>query len=68
MHSKSNNVEFIPYDNTNGIVDELFKSLLSRYQICLETSMGGSDFIFDSIYKCHKINFKPGGSNIDYAD
>ena len=31
--------------------------------------MRGSDFIFDSVqlmyYKCHKVNFRPGGSNID---
>ena len=45
------------------------KSLLSRYQIGIETLMRGSDFIFDSVqllyYKCHKINFKRGGSNTD---
>ena len=38
-------------------------------QIGLETSMRASDFIFDSVqllhYKCHKINFKRGGSYID---
>ena len=28
-----------PYDNTNKVVDELFKSLLSRYQIVLKASM-----------------------------
>ena len=61
MHSKSNNVEFMPYDNWNEIVNELFESLLSRYQIGLETSMRESDFLFNSVqvlyYKCHKINF-----------
>ena len=50
----------MPYDNANEVVDELFKSLLSRYQIVLETSMGVSNFIFDSIqllyYKCYNIN------------
>ena len=69
MHSKSDNIEFMPYDNVNEVINELFESLLSRYQIGLETSMRGSDFIFDSIqvlyYKCHKINFKRGGSYID---
>ena len=44
MHSKSDNTEFMPYDNANEVVNELFKSLLSRYQIGLETSMRGSDF------------------------
>ena len=69
MYSKSNNIEFMIHDNANEIVNELFESLLSRYQIGLEASMRGSDFIFDSVqllyYKCHKINFKRGGSYID---
>ena len=37
MHSKSNNTEFISYDNVNEVVDERFESLLLRYQIGLET-------------------------------
>ena len=65
MHSKSDNIEFIPYDNANKVVNELFDSLFSRYQIGLERSMRGSDFTFDSVqmlfYKCHKINFILGG-------
>ena len=72
MHSKSNNIEFVLFDNANEVVDELFKSLLSRYQICLETLVKGSDFIFNSVellyYKYHKINFKCGGSYIDSPD
>ena len=39
MHLKSDNIEFIPYDNANEIVNELLESFLSRYQIGLETSM-----------------------------
>ena len=50
------------YDDVND-VDELFESLLSRYQ---------TDFIFDFVqllyYKCHKIYFKRGESNIDSHD
>ena len=72
MHSKSDNIEFMPYDNSNEVVNELFETLLSRYQIGLETLMRGSDFIFDSVqllhYKCHKKNFKRGGSYIDSPD
>ena len=49
-------------DNANDVVDELFKSPISRNQIGLETSMRGSDFILNSVqllyYKCHKVNFK----------
>ena len=72
IHSKSDNIEFMSYDNVNEVVHKLFESLLSVYQIGLETSMRRSDFIFDSVqllyYKCHKINFKRGGSYIDSTD
>ena len=50
MHSNSDNIEFMSHDNTNEVVNEIFESLLSRYQIGLETSMRGSDFIFDSTF------------------
>ena len=69
MHSTSGNTKLVPYDNANEVVNELFELLLSRYQIGLETSIKGSDFIIDSVqllyYKCHKINFKRGGTYID---
>ena len=65
MHSKSHNTELLIYDNADIVSEELFQSLLSRYQIGLDTSMRGSDFIFDCVhllyYECHKINFKRGG-------
>ena len=58
MHSRSNNIKRPSYNDPNEVVDELFGSLRSRYQGNLETSMRGSDFIFDLIqlmyYKCHK--------------
>ena len=42
MHSKSDNIDII----INEVIDKLFvQSLLSRYEIGLETSMEGSDFI-----------------------
>ena len=58
MHLESDNKEI-----NNGKVDEatekLFQSLLSRYQINLETTMKGIS-IFDHVhllyYKCHKVN------------
>ena len=49
MHTKSGNSEFMTYDNANDVIDERSESLLSRYQIDLETSMRGSDFISDSV-------------------
>ena len=49
MHSKSDNIKVITYDNTNNFMKEGFELLFSRYQIGLETSMKGSDFIFDGV-------------------
>ena len=72
MHSTSNNEDFFTDDNANDIIDELLKSLLSRYQNNLETSIRGNYFIFDSVqllyYKFHKTNFVRGGSYIDTTD
>ena len=69
MHSKSDNLEVMAYDNPDKIIEELFNSLLSRYQIGLETQMRGNDVIFNCVgllyYKCQKKNFKRGGSHID---
>ena len=59
-------------DKADEIIEELFQSLLNRYQIRLETLMRVSDFIFDCVNllysKCHKVNFKRGGSYIDCCD
>ena len=61
IHSKTDNVEFMSYDNVNDIV--------SRYQDNLQTSMRESDFIFDLVQllycKCHRINFRLGEPYID---
>ena len=69
MHSKSNNIKSISYIYANEVVDKLFESLRSRYPGSLKISMRGSDFTFDSVQlmccKCHKVNFKPGGSYTD---
>ena len=57
MHSNSDNEEFMIYDNSEKVIEEIFESLLNRYQIGLERSMRGSDLIFDYVhYKSHKIN------------
>ena len=60
MHSKTNKIEVMRHDKADKVIEELFGSILSRYQIGLETSMKGSNFIFDYVIllnsKCHKIN------------
>ena len=66
-HSKSDNVKTMTY--VNGVIEQIFESLLSRYQLGLKTSMKGTNFIFDSVellyHKCHKVNFKRVGSYIE---
>ena len=44
MHSSSSNIKFTSCSDANYVIDKLFKSLLSKYQDNLETSMKGSDF------------------------
>ena len=69
MHAKSDNVEIMMGSETNETIEELFKSFFQRYQERLEESMGGSEFIFDSVdplyYDLNKINLSRGGSYID---
>ena len=49
MPSSSDNIKFTSYSDVNDVIDKLFKSLRSIYQVNLETSMKGSDFISDSV-------------------
>ena len=65
MHSSSDNTKFISYNEVNDVIEKLFKSLHSKYKDVLKTSMKGSDFIY---CKCHKVNFRRGGSYIDSPD
>ena len=62
MHSKSDNMEIMINDKADEVIEELFQSLFSRYQIESQASMKGSDFVFNCIhlwyYKCHRMNLK----------
>ena len=57
VHTSKNDIIFTFYSVVNDVTEKLFKSLRSKYQNGLETSMKGSDFIFDSVqlryYNCH---------------
>ena len=72
MHSKSDNIEFMTNHNPSEVIEEIFESYLSRYQIGLESSGKGKDFIFDGVNllycKCHEINFKCADSYIGSPD
>ena len=50
MHLKSNDIEFMIYDNADEVIGEHFESFINRYQIGLETSKIGSDFIFECVH------------------
>ena len=50
VHSKSDNIEITINDKEDETIEDFFQSLLSRYQIGLETSMKGIDFVFDCVY------------------
>ena len=45
----SDNIKIMINDKAEEVITELFQSLLSRYQIGLETSMKGSEFVFDCV-------------------
>ena len=72
MHSKCYYIEIIIDNEADEVIEELFKSLLNRYQNNLEISVKGGDFVFDYVnllyYKCHKINLSRDGSYIDFPD
>ena len=57
---------------TDQVINDLFQSLLSRYQIGSKESMKGNDFVINCIdlphYKYHKISFNGGVSYINSLD
>ena len=59
MYSRSDNIKIILNNikimciETDEIIEELFESLLQRYQEGLEELMAGSEFIFDSVNILH---------------
>ena len=69
MHSKSDNIEIMMGAETDEIIENLFYSVLQRYQKGLEELMKRSEFVFDGVdslyYKLHKISLKRRGSYID---
>ena len=71
MHTKSDNTEIMTCSDTNEVIEELFKSLLQRYQERLQKKMRGSEFEFDGVnllyYDFNKISLNRGGSYIEPA-
>ena len=69
MHTRSGNEEFMNSSDTDEIIEELFESLLRRYQENLQEKIRGSDFAFDGVnflyYDFNKISISRGGSYIN---
>ena len=68
MYTKSDNLEIMIDSDTNEVIEDLFKSLLQRYQENLEEKMKGSEFVFDGVnslyYDLNKTSLDRGGSHI----
>ena len=56
-------------DDNDNIIEELFRSLLQKYEENLQNKMRRSDFQFDGVnflyYDFNKISLNRGGSYID---
>ena len=69
MYSKSEKIKIMINEKTDTVTEDPFKSLLSRYQIGLETTIKGSKFTFDGVdllhYQCHKTDVNSDGSYIN---
>ena len=69
MYTKSINVEIMTGSDTNELIEELFESLLKKYQENLEKKMCGLEFIFDGVnalhYDLNKISLNRGRSYVD---
>ena len=52
MHPKSDDTEIMIDDKVDKIIEKLFLSLLFRYQIGLETSIKGSEFVLNVFLYC----------------
>ena len=54
MHSKTDdNIEIMINDQSDELIEELFKSLFNRYQNNLEKLMKGSQFAFNYVHLLH---------------
>ena len=69
MYTRSDNVEIMFGDDNDNIIEQLFESLLQKYDENLQNKMRGSDFEFDGVnflyYDFNKTSINRGGSYID---
>ena len=53
MCTKINNTEIMMGNESDGIIEKLFESLLQKHQEGLEEKMRRSEFVFDSVDLLH---------------
>ena len=69
MYTRSDNIEIMFGDDNDDIIEQLFESLLKKYEENLQNKMRGSEFEFDDVnflfYDFNKTSINRGGSYID---
>ena len=69
MYTRSGNIEIMFGDDNDDIIEQLFESLLKKYEENLQNKMRGSELEFDGInflyYDFNKTSINRGGSYID---
>ena len=69
MTTRNDSIEIMMGSETDGIIEELFKSLRQRYQKELEAPMDGSHFTFDGLNALYNdlniVSLSRGRSHID---
>ena len=50
MHSKSDNIETMINDKADEVIEEVFNHFFLDIKLGFETSMEGSNFVFDCIH------------------
>ena len=66
MYTRSDNIEIMFGDDNDDIIEQLFESLLQKYEENLQNKMRGSEFEFDGVnflyYDFNKTSINRGGS------
>ena len=69
MYTRSDNIEKMFGDDNDDIIEQLFESLLKKYEENLQNKMRGSEFEFDDVnflyYDFNKTSINRGESYID---
>ena len=72
MSLKSDNIEIMIGSEADEIINKVFEFFPTRYQLVLEESVKGSNFVFNGIngmyYKCCRICLNREGLYIDSPD